>query len=149
MVYAEALSPNAATWPRKRCRPAHPSAQSSKHHSASTSDGEYSGVTHQMIDHRHEQIEEQRRPAPLHLHLHGAAALEGAAAADDEGEVVRAQLAVGGWRVGVGEARGRQDGAALHAGLEALFFERQALEVGEVVPVGGALEVEGVSGVGK
>ena len=74
-------------------------------------------VTHQVIDHRDEQIKEERRPAPLHLHLHGAAALEGTAAADDEGEVVCAKLAVGRGRVGVGEAGGGKDGAALHSGL--------------------------------
>lgn len=51
-------------------------------------------VTHQMIDHRHEQIKEQRSPALLHLHLHRATALEGAAAADDEREVMCAELAV-------------------------------------------------------
>jgi hypothetical protein len=75
----------------------------------------------------------------LHLHLHRAAALEGVAGADDEGEVVGSQLGVGGWGVGVSEASGGEDGAALDAGLEALFLEGKALEVGEVVAVGGAL----------
>jgi hypothetical protein len=92
-----------------------------------------------MIDHRHEQVEEQRRPALLHLHLHRTTALEGRPAADDKGEVVRPQLAVRRRRVGVGEAGGGEDGAALHAGLEALLLEGQALQLGEVVGVGGAL----------
>ena len=55
-----------------------------------------------MIDHRDEEVEEQRRPALLHLHLHSPAALEGVAGADDESEVVGSQLGVGGGRVGVG-----------------------------------------------
>jgi len=41
--------------------------------------------------------------------------------------------------VGVGEAGGGEDGAALDAGLEALLFEGEALEVGEGEAVGGAL----------
>lgn len=42
-----------------------------------------------------EQVEEELGSAVEHLGLHGAAALEGGAAADDEGEVVGAQLGVG------------------------------------------------------
>jgi hypothetical protein len=97
------------------------------------------GWTYEMIDHRDEEVEEQRRPALLHLHLHRAAPLEGVAGADDEGKVVCSQLRVGGWRVGVGEAGRRQDGAALDARLEALLLEGEALQVGEVVAVSGAL----------
>lgn len=41
--------------------------------------------------------------------------------------------------MGVGEAGGGEDGAALDAGLEALFLEGEALEVGEGEAVGGAL----------
>lgn len=96
-------------------------------------------MTHQMIHHRNEQIKEQRRAALLHLHLHRAAALERVAAADDEREVVRAELRVRSGCVGVGVAGGGEDGAALDAGLEALLFEREALEFGEAVAVGGAL----------
>lgn len=44
----------------------------------------------------------------------------------------------------VGEAGGREDGAALDAGLEALLHEGEALEVGERKAVGGALVGEGV-----
>lgn len=85
-------------------------------------------MTHKMINHRHEQIKEQRRAALLHLHLHGSTALESAAAADDEGEVVGSKFTVRGRRVGVGEAGGGEDSAALHAGLQTLLFEGEALE---------------------
>jgi len=40
-----------------------------------------------MVAHRHEEIKEQFA-ANLHLHLHGAAALEGAAASNNEREVM-------------------------------------------------------------
>ena len=66
-----------------------------------------------MIAQRDEQVEEQLRAASHHLHLHGAAALEGPAAADDEREVVGSQLGVCVGRVGVGVARGRENGVAL------------------------------------
>lgn len=64
-----------------------------------------------------EQVEEKLTAAIEHLHLHGAAALEGGAAADDEGEVVGTQLGVGVGRVCVGVAGGRENGAALYAGF--------------------------------
>lgn len=47
-----------------------------------------SGVTHKMIYHGHEQIEEQRSPSGLHLHLHRTAAFESAPASDNESKVV-------------------------------------------------------------
>jgi len=90
------------------------------------------GWAHQMVHHGDEQIEEQGRAAGFHLHLHRAAALEGVAAADDEGEVVGAQLGVAGGSVGVGETGGGEDGAALDAGLQTLLFEREALEFGKM-----------------
>jgi hypothetical protein len=96
-------------------------------------------TTYKMINHRHKQIKKQRRPAGLHLQLHRAAALESIPAADDQRQVVRAQLGVGGGRVGVGVAGGGEDGAALDVGGETLLFEGETLEVGELVAVGGAL----------
>lgn len=71
----------------------------------------------EVIAHGDKQIEEQRRPAVKHFHLHGAAALESAPAADDEGEVVSSQLGVVVGRVSVGVSGGGEDGAALDAGL--------------------------------
>ena len=77
-----------------------------------------------MIYHGNKQVEEQRTPTPLHLRLHRTTPLESPPRADDESEIVRAQLTVGRRRVAVGEARGGQDGAALHAGGQPLLFER-------------------------
>lgn len=70
-----------------------------------------------VVAERDEQVKEQLAPAVEHLQLHGAAALEGRAAADDEREVVGAQLGVCIGRVGVSIPGGREDGAALDAGL--------------------------------
>lgn len=66
-----------------------------------------------MIAEGDEEVEEELAAAVVHLELHGAAALEGAAAADDEGEVVGAQLGVRVGRIGIGVAGRCQDGAAL------------------------------------
>ena len=63
-----------------------------------------------------EQVKEELGAAVEHLLLHGSAALEGGAAADDEGEVVGPQLGVGLGGVGVGEAGRGQDDAAGDAG---------------------------------
>lgn len=68
-----------------------------------------------MVAEGDEQVKEQLRAAVEHLQLHGAAALEGAAAADDEGQVVSTQLGVAVGRVCVGIAGRRQDGAAGNA----------------------------------
>jgi hypothetical protein len=64
-----------------------------------------------------EEIKEQLRAAVVHLQLHGAAALEGAAAADDEGEIVCAQLGVGVGCVGVCISGRCKNGAGLDARL--------------------------------
>lgn len=55
-----------------------------------------------VVAHGHKQVEEQLAAARLHLGLHGSAALEGLAAADDQGEVMSAQTAVRVGRVSVG-----------------------------------------------
>lgn len=62
------------------------------------------------------QVEEQFA-SHLHLHLHGAAALERATAADYEGQVVGAEFGVGVRCVGVGVAGGGEDCAALDSGF--------------------------------
>ena len=77
-----------------------------------------------MLHHRHKQVEPQRRATGHHLSLHGAAALEGRPAADDEGEVVSPQAGVARGRVSVREARRGEDHAGRYAGLEALLLER-------------------------
>lgn len=70
-----------------------------------------------MVAEGDEEVEEELAASVVHLELHGAASLEGAAAADDEGEVVGAQLGVGVGGVGVGVAGGCENSAALDAGL--------------------------------
>lgn len=70
-----------------------------------------------MIAQSNKQVKEELGAAVEHLQLHGAAPLERAAAADDEGEVVGAQLRVGVGRVCVGVAGRREDGAGLDPGL--------------------------------
>ena len=68
-----------------------------------------------MIAESDKEVKEEGRAAVVHLQLHGPAALEGVARADDESEVVSAQLGVCVGRVGVCVASRRQDGAALDA----------------------------------
>lgn len=87
-----------------------------------------------------EQVEEELRPAVEHLGLHGAAALEGGAAADDEGEVVVAQLGIRVGCVGVGIACGREDCVALDAGSEPLLAQSDALQVIQAVLVGSTID---------
>ncbi len=70
-----------------------------------------------MIAQSDEQVEEQLRAAGHHLHLHGAAALKGPTAADDERKVVGTQLGVGVGGVGVGVAGGGEDCATLDTGF--------------------------------
>ena len=65
-------------------------------------EGNRKRVTHQVVAHGDEQIEEEWGTTILHLNLHSAAALERVAAANDEGEIVRPQFAVRGRCVGVG-----------------------------------------------
>ena len=101
--------------------------------------------THQMAHHSHKKIKEQRRPTPLHLHLHGPTTLESISTADDEREVMCSQFGITGRSVAVSETGAGKDGAALDAGLETLFFEGQALEFGEFVAVGGALSLMSIS----
>lgn len=66
-----------------------------------------------VIAERDEEIEKELRAAVVHFQLHCTAPLEGAPAADDEGEIVSPQLRVGVGSVGVGVSGRSQDGAAL------------------------------------
>jgi hypothetical protein len=93
-----------------------------------------------VVDHGDEQVEEHA-PAALHLGLHRAGALECGAAADDEGEVVRAQARVRVRRVRVRVARRREDRRAADAALQALLAQRELLQAGEAVLEGRALVV--------
>lgn len=70
-----------------------------------------------MVAEGDEQIKEELGAAVIHLELHSTASLEGAAASDDQGEVVGPQLGVRVGCVGIGISGRRQDGAALDARL--------------------------------
>ena len=92
-----------------------------------------------VVDHGDEEVEEELA-AGFHLVLHRAAALEGVARADDEGEVVRPELGVAVGRVGVRIACRGQDGRALDAGLETLLAEGELLQLLEPVPLSLAVD---------
>jgi len=82
-----------------------------------------------MITQRNEEIEKQLRPTSLHLHLHGAASLEGSSRSDDEREVVRTEFGVSVGRVGVCIASRKQDGAALNAGFCCVLVDTWVIRV--------------------
>lgn len=69
-----------------------------------------------MVAEGDEEVEEQLATSVEHLGLHGAAALEGVAAADDESKEVGAELGVVVGRVRVGVSGGQEDGVACDAG---------------------------------
>lgn len=96
-------------------------------------------LTYKMVDHSHEEIEEQWRPTLVHLVLHGTTTLECVTAADDERKIVCTKFRVASWRVGIREASGCQDGTALNARLKALLFESETLKFRKVVAVSRAL----------
>lgn len=93
--------------------------------------------TYHVITHGDEQVKKQGT-AILHFSLHGAAALEGPAAADDKRQVVRPQLRVVVRRVGIGVTGGCKDRAALDAVLEALLAQGESFELVETVLFGRA-----------
>lgn len=68
-----------------------------------------------MVAEGDKQVEEQLAASVEHLSLHGAAALEGIAAADDKGEEVGAQLGIVVRGVGVCVSGGQEDGVACNA----------------------------------
>lgn len=70
-----------------------------------------------MVAERDEQVEKQLTTAVTHLQLHRTAALERGAAANDEGQIVGAQLGVGVGGVSVGVPGGGKDGTALDTGF--------------------------------
>jgi hypothetical protein len=92
-----------------------------------------------VVDHGNKQVEEEFT-AVFHFALHGAAALEGLAGADDESKVVRAELRVVVGRVGVGVTGGGEDGGALDARLQSLLPERKLLELVQAVFLGLAVD---------
>ena len=85
-----------------------------------------------MITHSHEQIKKQL-PALFHLHLHSPTAFKRRPTSYNQRQVMSPQLGLGVGRAGVGVASAGEDGAALDAGVEALFAEGEAFEGREVV----------------
>jgi hypothetical protein len=70
-----------------------------------------------MVAECDEEIEEEGAASVEHLQLHRATTLEGAATADDEGEIVSSQLRVCLWSVGVCVSGRSQDRAGLNTGF--------------------------------
>ena len=68
-----------------------------------------------MVAQGNKQVEKEIAATVKHLHLHGAAALERVAAADDEREVVSTKLGVGAGGVGIGVSGRSQDGAGWYS----------------------------------
>jgi len=96
----------------------------------------------EVVAHGDKQVEKQfptsfavhvAAAALLHLGLHGAAALEGLAAPDDERQVMSAQAAVRVGRVCVTVLSAAEDGADVDAGLQPLLPQREPLELFEPV----------------
>ena len=85
-----------------------------------------------MVTHSNKQIKEHL-PTMLHLRLHRATSLEGAAAANDESQVVGSELGVTVWGMSVGPASRRKDCGDLHARAKTLLAEGEAFEVVETV----------------
>ena len=70
-----------------------------------------------MVAQCHKKIKEERCSTIEHLKLHGAAALESATRANDQGKIVCTQLGVSVWSVGIGIPSRSQDSAALDTGF--------------------------------
>jgi hypothetical protein len=92
-----------------------------------------------VVDHGNEKVKEEFT-AIFHFALHGAAALERLAGADDESKVVRTELRVVVGRVCVGVTGRGQDGGALDARLQSLLPESQLLQLVQTVLLGLAVD---------
>jgi hypothetical protein len=84
------------------------------------------------------QIKEQFASI-LHLHLHGAAALECLPAADNQSKVMSAKARVVVWSVLVGVPSTAQDDADLDSTLQPLLAQGQPLELLEAVTISCAI----------
>jgi len=88
-----------------------------------------------VIDHGNEEVKEKFATS-LHFHLHGAAALESLSASNDESEIMSSQFRVGVRRILIRKACRGKNGAALHAGLQALLAKGKRLKLRQAVAVG-------------
>lgn len=104
----------------------------------------------EAVAHGDEQVEPQARAVAVpgadararhaHLRLHGARPLEGVAAADDQSEIVGAQVSVTLRCVSVRKLRTGEDSGDGDAGLQTLFPECDSFELRELVALGGAVD---------
>lgn len=83
-----------------------------------------------------EEVEKQLAPSSSHLHLHRTTSFEGIPASYDQSEIVRSQLAVCIWCVGVCVSGRRDDSRALNAGLQTLLAKGDLLELREAILLG-------------
>ena len=93
-----------------------------------------------VIAHGDKQVEKQLAAPSLHLHLHGPAALEGLAGANDERKVVCAQLGVVIGCVGVGKPCATENDIDLNARLQALLAQSQTLQFIQTKFLRGAID---------
>lgn len=96
-------------------------------------------ATYHVIRHCHEQIKEQLATS-FHFRLHCTAVFEGPSAADDQGEIMRAQFRIVIGRVRVGVTGRREDCVTLDARLEPLLAQSKALELWEPILFGCTLK---------
>lgn len=85
-----------------------------------------------MIAHGNKQIKKQPPPA-LHLHLHRPAPLKRRPAPDDQRQIMRPELRIAVRRVRIRVPRARQDRRTLDPRLQALFAQREPLQLVEAV----------------
>lgn len=83
---------------------------------ASMSCAPWAGNVVHVVAEGDKEVKEELAAAVEHLCLHGSAALEGVATADNESKVVGTQLGVAVGSVGVGVTGGEEDGVALDTG---------------------------------
>ena len=83
-----------------------------------------------------EEVEKQLAPSSSHLNLHRTTSFEGIPASYDESEIVRSQLAVCVWCVGVCVSGRRDDSRALNARLQTLLAKGDLLELREAILLG-------------
>lgn len=99
----------------------------------------YRGNIINVVAKSNEKIKEELSSAIVHLELHGAAPLEGAAGADDKGEIVSSKLRVSVGCVIVGISRRSQDCAALNSRLKSLLPQRKLLQLLKAIFLGRAV----------
>lgn len=85
-----------------------------------------------MITHRNKKIKKELPPL-LHLRLHSPTPHERRPRPHNQRKVMRPQLRFRVRRIGIRIPRTRQDSTTLNARMQALFAERQTLQMGKVI----------------